>query len=75
MHRKDFTLNDLSMKKTKGRVTMAEYVKAMKRVHREIELENSTGFKAVTKIHKSKKTYDRRESNRIDFENSPFLFV
>jgi len=62
-------------KKKTGRVTMADYVKAMKRVNREMELENSTGFRAVTKIHKSKKAYDRRDGKRIDFDAVPFLFA
>lgn len=59
--------------KTIGRVTQVDYVKAVKRANREMELQNSTGFKATTKIHKSKKTYNRKEGKKIDFEPSFFL--
>jgi hypothetical protein len=61
-------------KKQNGRITIEDYVKAMKRASRESELQNSTGFKANTKIHKSKKTYDRREGKRIDFDAFPSFF-
>ena len=62
-------------KKQNGHVTMTDYVKAMKRANRELELQNSTGFKAVTRIHKSKKAYNRREGKRTDFDTfSSFFF-
>lgn len=60
-------------KKTIGRVTQVDYVKAVKRANREMELQNSTGFKATTKIHKSKKTYNRKEGKKIDFDTLLFL--
>ncbi len=59
--------------KTIGRVTQVDYVKAVKRANREMELQNSTGFKATTKIHKSKKTYNRKEGKKIDFDTLLFL--
>lgn len=37
-----------------------DVLKANRRGSREAELENSTGWKAVTKIHKSKKQYTRK---------------
>jgi len=40
---------------------VSSYVKASRRGSREAELENSTGWKAVVKVHKSKKTYDRKK--------------
>ncbi|WP_243347779.1 hypothetical protein [Parabacteroides sp. FAFU027] len=61
-------------KKQNGRVTMADYVKAMKRANREMELQNSTGFKAVTRIHKSKKAYNRRDGKRTDFDTFSSFF-
>lgn len=47
-------------------------MKAVKKADREIELLNSIGFKAVTRIHKSKKVYNRKENKKISnfFENS-----
>lgn len=36
------------------------YVKAIKKADRELELEDSPGFKARTRIHKSKKKYSRK---------------
>ena len=37
-------------------------MKAVKKADREIELENSVGFKCITRIHKSKKTYSRKNN-------------
>lgn len=39
---------------------LSDYVKASRKGSREAELENATGWKAVVKVHKSKKTYDRK---------------
>lgn len=38
-----------------------KYIKAIKRAERLIWLENKTGFVSMTKIHKSKKIYDRKK--------------
>ncbi len=59
-----------NMKKKKNRITQDDYIRAVKKANREIELENSTGFKAVTRIHKSKKAYNRKEGKKIDFDPS-----
>ena len=40
---------------------------AIKKADREFELEDNPGFKSKTKIHKSKKTYDRKRSKDDDF--------
>jgi len=42
-----------------------DLMKAIKKADREIELENSVGFNSVTRIHKSKKLYNRKESKRV----------
>lgn len=60
--------------KQKMKITAKEYIKAVKKADRAIALENSSGFKATTRIHKSKKTYNRKEGKKIDFESS-FLFL
>lgn len=44
-------------------------MKAIKKADREIELENSVGFKCVTRIHKSKKSYNRnKQKNFLIFD-------
>ena len=45
-----------------------DYLKVIKKTDREIEMENNPGFKSKTKIHKSKKAYDRKRSNDNDFD-------
>ena len=42
-------------------------IKAIKKADREIDLENNPGFKAITKVHKSKKHYCRK-NKPTDFE-------
>lgn len=42
-----------------------KYIKAVKRADRLIELENKTGFQAKTKVHKSKKVYDRKKLKKL----------
>lgn len=61
-------------KKRTGRITVEDYVKAVKKADRAIQLENSSGFKSVTKVHKSKKTYSRKEGKKTDF-NTLLFFV
>lgn len=60
--------------KQKMKITVKEFIKAVKKADRAIALENSSGFKSTTSIHKSKKTYNRKEGKKIDFESS-FLFL
>jgi ribosomal protein L14 len=55
-------------KQLKTKFTAQDYIQAVKRADREISLENSSGFKAVTRIHQSKKTYKRKEGKKIDFD-------
>lgn len=62
-------------KKIIGRITKEDYVKAVKKANRAIELEQGGGgFQSVTKVHKSKKTYKRKEGKKIDFDTL-FLFL
>lgn len=44
--------------------TEEDYIKANRRGSREAELELSTGFVAKHKIHKSEKTYSRKDKHR-----------
>jgi len=50
-------------KKYKNRSHIENYIVANRNGSRNAELENSTGFKSVHKIHKSKKTYNRKCKN------------
>jgi hypothetical protein len=56
-------------KKKQNNKKLEDYIKANRRGSREAELENSTGFKAVTKIHKSEKTYNRKNNKNINLED------
>ena len=49
-------------KKTAGKISIKDYIKAVKKADREIQIENSTGWSATTKVHKSKKIYDRKRA-------------
>lgn len=42
-----------------------DIIKANRRGSREAELENSSGWKSVLKIHKSKKKYNRKNNEKI----------
>jgi len=53
-------------KKAKGKITIEDYVKAVKKADRENELSQSAGWKRTTSIHRNKKAYDRkRDKNNI----------
>jgi len=49
-----------------------DYIKANRKGSREAELECSTGWKAVRKVHKSKRTYSRKNKKS---GNNPDFFV
>ncbi|MDH6355267.1 hypothetical protein M2132_001606 [Dysgonomonas sp. PH5-45] len=44
----------------KRTINIDDYIKAVKKADREIQLEQSAGWVAVNKIHKSKKVYSRK---------------
>lgn len=61
--RKRANQNPLTMKQKKKqhkKISINDYIKAVKKADREIQLENSVGWTSTTKVHKSKKVYDRR---------------
>ena len=41
------------------------YIKANRKGSRDAELEDSTGWTAVRKVHRSKKTYTRKEKHKF----------
>ena len=50
----------------RGRITIQDYIKAVKKADRESQLETNTKFTAITKVHKSKKLYTRK-NNKKDY--------
>lgn len=46
------------------KITSADYIKAIKKADRETQLAEQAGFRSVTKVHKNKKTYDRKDNKR-----------
>jgi len=48
------------------KVTVEEYMKAIKNADREIQQSHSPGWIATHKIHPSKKTYNRRGNKSIE---------
>jgi len=55
-------------KKKTGKITIADYIKAVKKADREIQLSNQSGWVSTNKIHKSKKVYDRK-NNKKDYSD------
>lgn len=51
-------------KKATAKITVVDYIKAIKKADRENELSHSAGWKRVTSIHKNKKVYDRKIQKR-----------
>lgn len=47
-----------------GKITREEILTVYKKASREIELENSTGWVAKHKIHKSVKDYSRKDKHK-----------
>lgn len=50
----------------RGRITIQDYIKAVKKADRESRLETNIGFTTITKVHKSKKLYTRK-NNKKDY--------
>ena len=46
----------------RGRITIQDYIKVVKKADRESQLETNIGFTTITKVHKSKKLYTRKIS-------------
>jgi hypothetical protein len=52
------------MKKAIKKITIKDYIKAVKKADREADLEHSAGWKKTTSVHKSKKVYDRNRDKK-----------
>jgi hypothetical protein len=53
-------------KKILMKLTIADYVKAIKIADREIQKTQNPGWTSTDRIHPSKKTYNRRANKRIE---------
>ena len=51
-------------KKKTGKISIEDYLKAVKKADREDELSQSPGWRRTTNVHKSKKVYDRKREKR-----------
>lgn len=60
--------------KKKCKITLNDYIKAIKSADREIEKEvYGNGFKSKNRIHKSPKNYTRKVKHKKNEENSSFF--
>lgn len=51
-------------KQSKAKITIDDYIKAVKKADREIQLSQSPGWKRITEVHKSKKIYNRKNNHK-----------
>ena len=51
-------------KPNKGKITIEDYIKAVKKADRDIQLETSVGWVSVDKVHTSKKAYNRKNNKK-----------
>lgn len=51
-------------KKKTGKITLEDYIIAIKKANREAELSEFSGWRRTTSIHKNKKAYDRKEEKK-----------
>jgi len=51
-------------KRNKIMKLVIDYIKANRKGSRDAELEDSTGFQSIHKVHTSKKTYTRKEKHK-----------
>lgn len=51
-------------KKTAGKITVEDYIKAVKKAGRDEELSLSAGWKRITSVHKNKKRYNRKTQRK-----------
>ncbi len=56
------------MRKANPHQNTIDVVNAVKRANREMQLENNAGFVSVRKVHKSKKSYNRKSKFTKEWE-------
>ena len=58
------------LKSNKTKITAKDYIKAVKKADREQQLEDFIGWQRTTKVHKSKKVYNRKSDKKKYNEES-----
>lgn len=53
-------------RKKTNKISIEDYIKAIKKTDREIQLEASPGWVASSRVHKSKKQYDRQRDRKVN---------
>ncbi len=53
--------------KTIGKITKEQIIKSRKKTSRDMELENSIGWIATHKVHKTSKAYTRKPKYKKDY--------
>lgn len=53
--------------KAKTKIGNKDYIKACKKAEREIDLENSIGWSATHKVHKTNKDYKRKPKYKVNY--------
>lgn len=56
-------------KQNREKITIADYIKAVKKADREIQLETQVGWVSIHKVHQSKKAYNRKVNKRNYLED------
>ncbi|MDR1883332.1 MAG: hypothetical protein LBR26_11215 [Prevotella sp.] len=51
-------------KKTGRKITVEDYIKAVKKADRENEISRQAGWRSLTSVHKSKKVYNRKTEKK-----------
>lgn len=51
------------------KITTADYIKAVKKADRDIQISGQIGFQSTTKVHKNKKIYNRKDNQRWSGSN------
>lgn len=47
------------------KITVEDYIKAVKKADREIQLDQQPGWQRAATVHKSKKAYDRKQNKNF----------
>lgn len=51
-------------RKKSSKITIEDYIKAVKKANRDADLAESPGWQRTTSVHKSKKTYNRKRDKK-----------
>lgn len=66
----------MRQKKKKKTSSFEDYIKANKKINREIELERNGGrWIAINRPHKNKKKYDRKRDRQVNLDGLDFYIL